>query len=96
MDSAGVISYLVRRAGGKGLNCLEVNELCTVKNSIYGYKPSIAWNSLFLALFAASSLIHLGQGIKYKTWSFLIAMVVGGLAEAVGKHHSPRQLYDER
>lgn len=92
MDSAGVLNFLVRRAGGggKGLECVEVNEFCTVENSIYGYKPSIAWNALFLALFAASSLVHLGQGIKYKTWSFLVAMVVGGVAEAIGTHYSLR------
>ncbi|KAF2430915.1 RTA1 like protein, partial [Tothia fuscella] len=65
--------------------CLQISKYCTVENSIYGYKPSIGWNSFFLAVFLVSSLIHAFQGWKYKTWSFLVAMVIGGLSEAVGQ-----------
>jgi hypothetical protein len=65
--------------------CLKVDDICTVEDSIYGYRPSIAWNALFLALFALSAIIHAIQGIRYKTWTFMGAMVIGGAAEAVGK-----------
>jgi succinate dehydrogenase/fumarate reductase cytochrome b subunit len=80
MDFDG-LSHLYRRK----FDCTEVTAQCTVKGSVYGYRPSIAWNSLFLALFAASAISHVGQGIRYRTWSFMIAMAIGGFAEAVGK-----------
>jgi len=88
------LSSLYRR----DFQCTQVTAQCTVKNSVYGYRPSIAWNSLFLALFAASSIAHVGQGIRYRTWSFLGAMAIGGFAEAVGEggrlmlHNNP---YDD-
>jgi hypothetical protein len=79
MDFNG-LSTLYRRK----FDCTEVNAQCTVQNSVYGYRPSIAWNALFLALFAASAVTHIGQGIRYRTWSFLGAMAIGGIMEAAG------------
>ncbi|KAF1982750.1 RTA1-domain-containing protein [Aulographum hederae CBS 113979] len=60
-------------------------DTCPASVSIYGYAPSLAANAVFLALFLVSCFIHLFQGIKYKTWSFLIAMCLGTLCEAVGE-----------
>lgn len=57
----------------------------TIEGTIYGYRPSLAWNAFFLAIFAASTIVHAAQGIRYKTWSFLIAMTIGGMCEAIGK-----------
>jgi len=91
---ASAIFQLRRRE----IECLNVNQYCTVEDSIYGYRPSIPWNALFLALFLLSSIAHLIQGIRYRTWTFLIAMVVGGLSETVGEagrlmlHNNP---YDD-
>jgi succinate dehydrogenase/fumarate reductase cytochrome b subunit len=87
MDFNG-LSHLFRR----DFDCTEVTAQCTVQASTYGYRPSIAWNSLFLALFAASAITHVIQGVRYRTWSFLIAMAIGGFAEAVGKITSVRVL----
>jgi hypothetical protein len=81
MDFNALTNNLYRR----DFDCTEVSAQCTVKNSVYGYRPSIAWNSLFLALFALSAITHVGQGIRYRTWSFLGAMAIGGFAEAVGE-----------
>ena len=78
MDS---IPHLLRRLNENG-DCTQAT--CPVSESIYGYRPSLAWNALFLAIFAASSLVHAFQGIHHKTWTFLIAMVVGGLCETIG------------
>jgi len=76
-----IYSFLERR----DFQCTEVSSICPVSGSIYGYRPSLAWNALFLAIFALSALVHTGQGIHYRTWSFLIAMVIGGACEAVGE-----------
>jgi hypothetical protein len=81
MDFSSLTNQLVRRK----FDCTEVSVECPVSTSVYGYRPSIAWNSLFLALFAASAITHVGQGIRYRTWSFLGAMAIGGFSEAVGE-----------
>ncbi|KAF2098889.1 sphingoid long-chain base transporter RSB1 [Rhizodiscina lignyota] len=72
---------LFRRADNGG-NCTK--DTCPASASIYGYAPSLAANALFLAIFLLSGLIHSVQGIKFKTWSFLIVMVIGNLCEAAG------------
>ncbi|RDI78756.1 hypothetical protein Vi05172_g11269 [Venturia inaequalis] len=53
--------------------------------SIYGYAPSLAWNALFLSIFAVSTLAHLAQGVYYRMWTFIIAMCIGGLCEVIGE-----------
>jgi len=57
---------------------------CPIEYSYYGYRPSLAANAVLLALFAIALILHVFQGIKYKTWGFLIAMFWGNLAEIIG------------
>ncbi|KAI9802040.1 MAG: hypothetical protein M1825_003096 [Sarcosagium campestre] len=64
--------------------CTEVNEFCTVEDSIYGYIPGLGANIFFLVFFAICMIVQLVQGIRYKTWTFLIALGVGCLGEAIG------------
>lgn len=90
-SSASAVSYLLARHT-KGI-CTQVTPGCPVNETIYGYRPSLVWNALFLAVFLLSALVHAGQGIYYRRWTFLIAMVVGGVCEAVGR--SPFQNFDE-
>lgn len=59
--------------------------------SIYGYAPSLAWNALFLSIFAVSTLAHLAQGVYYRMWTFIIAMCIGGLCEVIGKSLTPQK-----
>ena len=54
--------------------CIEVTPQCTVKHSIYGYYPSIGANAFFVAVFAMCGALQLLFGIRYKTWTYLIAM----------------------
>lgn len=49
----------------------------------YNYDPNFAAAAIFVVLFAASSLLHLFQLFKNRTWYF-IPFVVGGAFEAVG------------
>ena len=41
-------------------------------------------NGFFAAFFALCFLVQLVQGIRYKTWTFMIALCLGCLGEAVG------------
>jgi hypothetical protein len=51
---------------------------CSIKE--YGqidYIPSLAGNVIYLAIFAAILIVQCIQGIRYKTWGFLVGMFVG-------------------
>lgn len=67
---------------GPSANC--TLELCPVEWSVYGYRPSIAANATFLALFATAMLVHIYLGIRWKTWWFMIFMILGCLLEIGG------------
>lgn len=64
--------------------CTEVNAQCPVESSIYGYYPSLPVNAFFLAWFAVLLIANLGLGIRYKTWTYLIALGLGCLSEVIG------------
>lgn len=49
----------------------------------YDYKPSKIAGAVFAILFLATSLVHLVQTIRHRTWYF-IAMIIGGIMECVG------------
>lgn len=66
-------------------NCTHLSDVCPIQGTIYGYRPSLPFNALFLGIFAASTAVHLFQGWHYKTWSFLIAMCIGGFCEVAGE-----------
>ena len=57
---------------------------CNIETSIFTYRTSLAANSVFIALFGISFLIHLAQGIRWKTWFFTITMGMGCALEMVG------------
>jgi hypothetical protein len=57
---------------------------CNVETSIFTYRPSLVANAVFIALFGISLLIHVAQGIRWKTWFFTVAMGLGCVAEMVG------------
>lgn len=59
-------------------------DTCPASESIYGYAPGLPENAFFAGLFALLAIAHAVQGSRHKTWSFLIAMVLGCASEAVG------------
>ncbi|KAF2713499.1 RTA1-domain-containing protein [Pleomassaria siparia CBS 279.74] len=71
--------------------CIEVgpapgfpNLTCTIQGTLYGYAPSLAANAFFIAFFALCLIIQLVLGIKYKTWTYMIALGFGCLGETIG------------
>ena len=64
-------------------------ELCTLSTcdlteAHFTYVPTLAGNSLYLAIFAVVLILQIGLGVFYKTWGFLVGMIFGLVLEIVG------------
>ncbi|KAL3464825.1 RTA1 like protein-domain-containing protein [Aspergillus heterothallicus] len=59
-------------------------DTCPISMASVEYRPVLWGNIFFMAIFGVAALIHLGLGIRYKTWTFMIAMVLGLIGEVVG------------
>lgn len=79
-------NVLTRRAHGNP-NC--TIETCPVSESVYGYYPSKPVNLLLAVLFGISLVVHGWQGIRWKSWTFLVALGVGTLLELIGSSNAP-------
>lgn len=77
------ILEILPRAANEFKNCTK--DTCPVQDSVYGYYPSKVGTLIFIALFVTSLICHLYQGIKWKSWTFLIGLGIGASGEAVGK-----------
>jgi hypothetical protein len=67
---------------GKNANC--TLDVCDVKWSILEYQPSIGGNVAVIAVFGLSLIIHMIQGIKWKSWDFMACMAIGCMDEIIG------------
>ncbi|EJD50224.1 RTA1-domain-containing protein [Auricularia subglabra TFB-10046 SS5] len=54
------------------------------QDSPYHYTPTEYVCGIFVALFALSTFIHLGQAIRYKLWWLLATAVLCGVGETIG------------
>ncbi|KAI0639449.1 RTA1-like protein [Trametes polyzona] len=52
--------------------------------SPYGYVPTGWVNLVFLALFGLSTLVHVGQTIRYRSWWLIPTVVIAGCGEVTG------------
>ncbi|KAJ4299022.1 hypothetical protein N0V90_004266 [Kalmusia sp. IMI 367209] len=64
--------------------CTAVGPGCPVEATLYGYYPSLPWNAFFVGFFGLCCVLNLGLGIRYKTWTYMIALCLGCGAEAAG------------
>jgi hypothetical protein len=67
---------------GPHANC--TLELCSIKDSVFQYRPSIAANAIFIALFSVGILVHGYLGWRWKSWWFAIPVMIGCCTEIVG------------
>ncbi|KAK2052720.1 RTA1 like protein [Colletotrichum caudatum] len=67
---------------GPDANC--TLDLCPLEYSLYRYRPSLAVNILFLALFALAAAVHVCLGVRWRARGFMAFMVAGCLCEMVG------------
>jgi hypothetical protein len=67
-------------------NCtLHVNCLLTgISPAQIDYYPSLDGNIFYLGLFALLLIVHIGQGIAWRTWSYSLAMTFGLVLECLG------------
>ncbi|KAL8956526.1 MAG: hypothetical protein Q9193_005978 [Seirophora villosa] len=65
-------------------DCTRVTDSCPIEATIYAYRPNLGANIFFLIVFAACGILQLFQGLKWKTWTFMIAMTLGCLTEVIG------------
>ena len=64
--------------------CKEVSKACPVSETTYGYYPILSVNTLFCVLFFGCLIGQLGLSCYYRTWTYLIALGLGTLGEALG------------
>ncbi|EEP79463.1 conserved hypothetical protein [Uncinocarpus reesii 1704] len=67
---------------GPHANC--TLEICSPQYSVYGYRPSLAANTSFIALFGLAGFIHLYLGFRWRTWWFAGCMLVGCVSAILG------------
>ncbi|KAL6714766.1 hypothetical protein ACLMJK_008191 [Lecanora helva] len=65
-------------------NCTNISQFCPVEQTIYGYYPNLGANIFFCAFFGICVLVHLYAGLRYKTWTYFIALFWGCVAECLG------------
>ncbi|KAL4949063.1 RTA1 like protein-domain-containing protein [Aspergillus filifer] len=68
---------------------LENPNLCTIETcplslASMEYIPLLWAQILFMAIFGIAALAQIGLGIRYKTWTFMVAMALGLIGEVVG------------
>ncbi|KAL4784865.1 RTA1 like protein-domain-containing protein [Aspergillus varians] len=68
---------------------IDNSELCTLDTcplslGMVQYLPLIWCQILFMAIFGGAIIPQLGFGIRYKTWTFMVAMILGLIGEVVG------------
>ena len=66
------------------MDCIELSPECPVEDSIYGYLPNLAGNAFFAAILGIFMIVNAVFGIRYRSWTFLVAMVLGCLGECIG------------
>lgn len=66
------------------LGCVGDETVCPVKDSIYGYKPDAPSTYFFLVLFVLCGIANVVFGIRYKTWSYMVALGFGCFTMALG------------
>lgn len=57
---------------------------CPLEWSIYTYRPSLAANVLFAALFGILGVVHFYLGFRWKAWGFMGGMLAGCISEIIG------------
>lgn len=58
--------------------------LCPITWSVYQYRPSLPANIIFLVLFDLAMVVHIYLGCRWRSWWFMVFMILGCLVEMVG------------
>ena len=66
------------------VQCTSVGPLCPIQASDYGYWPSLPANAFFAAIFGACAVIQIIAGMRWRAWTFMIAVAMGCTVECIG------------
>lgn len=69
-------------AGGHDANC--TISTCPVEISVYGYRASLPFSALLIGLFMLCAAGQTYLGLRYKTWTYMSAMLLGCICEVLG------------
>ena len=72
----------VYAATGDHVNCTLT--YCPVEASVYGYRASLPLSALLIALYGLCMVAQIALGVKFRTWGYMIAMVLGCIDEIIG------------
>ncbi|KAI9744389.1 MAG: hypothetical protein M1818_001918 [Claussenomyces sp. TS43310] len=69
--------------------CLNNDVLCTKTTcdltlAHFDYLPNVGGNALFAAIFGLCAVGQIGLAIRYKTWGYMVATVLGFIGEIIG------------
>ncbi|KAK5168334.1 uncharacterized protein LTR77_006903 [Saxophila tyrrhenica] len=73
---------LTYAANGDFANC--TISVCPVELSVYGYRASLPFSATLIALYTLCAVAQTYLGWRYKTWSFMAAMLLGCFVELLG------------
>jgi hypothetical protein len=59
-------------------------DLCPVEWSVFQYRPSIAANATFVAIFGLLLAVGIFQGIRYRTWGNMACIAAGNILQIIG------------
>lgn len=68
--------------GAPGTNCTIA--ACPIELSVYGYRPTLVGSVALIVLYGLCLAVQVVLGIRYKTWGYMTAMVLGCVDEMVG------------
>lgn len=66
------------------LLCTHVTPECPVSATTYGYVPNLGANTFFTVFYGILGICQLVLGIYFRTWTFMMALVVGAWMETAG------------
>uniref|UniRef100_A0A8H7N177 Uncharacterized protein n=1 Tax=Bionectria ochroleuca TaxID=29856 RepID=A0A8H7N177_BIOOC len=67
---------------GKHANC--TLEVCPIEATIYKYNPSKPANTALTVIFSLIMVGHIYLGVRWKTWGYMVSMILGCLFEIAG------------
>lgn len=59
-------------------------DTCPLMYSVFTYRPSLPANVLFLIIFAIIGIVHGYLGWRWKSWGFMVCMLLGCTFEIIG------------
>lgn len=59
-------------------------QLCPLSAAQVPYDPTLAGNVPYLSLFSVCLIVNAVWGVWFKTWSYMVAMLLGCLLEVLG------------